>query len=247
MEQTKGIDIFELGKKEKVVRLLDPENAEKFSEFRLIKMNKKEAGECFDVSDNVRTGKRISLQKEESENKKYATVVAGFSVDDVVDMLVSVEKAEKERNIDLIEIAGEKEMDKKELLAAQKEYVAKWEIERTAEIKKEKEPDLRKRLVDLMIETEIVTAGNKAFFESALGCSCYFADKDERIFSPGPEDPRHISNLRDERIYSQLMAAYRDFSQVFSATPKEVRDATKVGSDFTIFGKSGKNTTGSHS
>jgi hypothetical protein len=242
MEETKGIDIFQLGKKEEIVKIIDPSGGEDYSFIRLVKMNKKDAGECFAVSRKVSESKKESLLQEESTNKVRAAFAANLQIPDVIEMLVAYEKSEMLMNIDLFSIAGEKDMSKEDLKVARDVKVKEWEIMRAKEMTSEKDEALREKLVQRLIDTEAMTAGNKAFIDAALGYTCYFADRDERMFSPDPTDQRHVSNLRDERIYGQISAAFHKFTQVYAATPASIREAAGRGSDFTMPTKQGKDT-----
>ena len=247
MEETKGIDIFQLGKKEEIVKIIDQSGGDDYSSIRLVKMNKKEAGECFAVSRKASDSKKESLLQEESTKKVRAAFAANLQISGVIEMLLAYEKSEMMANIDLLSIVGEKEMSAEALKTAQEEKVKEWETRRASEMTSEKEEALREKLVQRLIEIEATDAGNKAFVDAALGYTCYLTDKDERIFSPDPADQRHISNLRDERIASQLSTAFHHFTQVYTATPASIRAAAGRGSDFTIFTKSGKDATGSPS
>ncbi|MCX5642438.1 MAG: hypothetical protein NTY10_04320 [Candidatus Omnitrophica bacterium] len=247
MEETKGIDIFQLGKKEEIVKIIDPSGGEDYSLIRLVKMNKKEAGECFAISRNASESKKKHLLLEESTNKVRSAFAANLQTPDVIEMLVAYEKSEMLVNIDLLSIADEKDMSKEDLKVAQDVKVKEWEINRSKEMTSEKEEALREKLVQRLIDTEAIAAGNMAFVDAALGYTCYLSDKDERIFSSDPSDQRHVSNLRDERIYGQISAAFHKFTQVFAAALKDIRAAAGRGSDFTISTKSQKDATGSPS
>ena len=232
-EEKGGIDIFQLGKKEEVVKIIDPSGGDDYSSIRLVKMNKKEAGECFAVSRKASESKKEFLLQEESTNKVRSAFAANLQTSDVIEMLLTYEKSETMANIDLFSIVGEKDMSKEDLKVARDVKVKEWEIKRAKEMGSEKDEALREKLVQRLIDMEATAEGNKAFIDSALGYTCYLTDKDERIFSPDPADARHVSNLRDERIYGQLSAAFHHFTQVYAAAPKDVREVAGRGSDFT--------------
>lgn len=247
MAETKGIDIFQLGKREEIVKIIDPNGGDDYSSIRLVKMNKKEAGECFAISGKARENKKETLLQEESTKKVRSAFATNLQTPDVIEMLVAYEKSEMVANIDLLSIAGEKDMSEEDLKVAREVKVKEWEMKRAKEMGSEKEDVLRDRLVQRLINMEATAEGNKAFVDSALGYCCYLVDKDERIFSPDPSDQKHISNLRDERIYGQISAAFHHFAQVYTATPKDVRKEAGRGGDFFTPTRSEKDTTGSPS
>lgn len=244
--EERAIDITQLGKREKVVKIVDPQNPEIFSYVRLVKMTKYETEQCFKYSRQVYQKVKSDLIEQENTNHTFEKFVNTLSDEEVINILLTAEEAEYLANLDLVEIPDEitvvEELKEKglsgeeidnELNKLRQERVKEIIDKKREELKKQDIKELRQRVKDNLIEVQATQESNDAFIAMALSYMCYYKDKNERIFSVNPDDERFITKcLRDNTVYYQLVGAYKDFLQVLYAEPKDIRKQTQRGGNF---------------
>ena len=245
-ENKKVIDILELGKREKIITVFDPENPEMCSNIRLIRMNKSQAEKCFNFSRKTYQEAKEKLLAEETKTGLFASIVKQMNKETIIDTLVVTDQLSLEQNSDLIEIPDEKEIIKD----LQKEGKSDEEVDEVIEEKakaiitekinkkktklsKEPEESLLEKIKQQLMEMESNRTANEVFAERALCYMCYYEDKEKPIFSDDPNSELYITTaLRSAAIYQQLLAAYRDFLTTINMTPKEIRGQARRGGDF---------------
>jgi hypothetical protein len=241
------VDIRDLGKRETVVELFDPYAADekemKYTLMRLVKMSPGDSKQCFQASKEAYQKELQATQEDEKQNKTFETLVNSMSLDEVVNQLIAVRRVGIEASSDLIEIPDEEKLSEGELEAKRKEKIDEWEKQAREEIKAQPEAELRIKLKEIMMETPAIHAQNRAFAERALCYMCYYKDKDERVFSPNPDDDNYITKvIRDELIFAQLQAAYYEFTKTYRLSAKEIRKQAMRGGDFFTSIRSANNT-----
>ena len=248
MEENKKqvIDILELGKREKVVTLVDPDNADITSNIRLVRMNKSQAEKCFKASRKTYQETKDKLLEEETKTGLFSTLVKKMDKKTILEVLLTPDRISLEQNIDLVEIPDEKEVTKElkdkglsdEEIDEELDKIAQGRIEeklneKRAELEKETDEVLQTKIKDQLIEMETNRVANEKFTELALCYMCYYEDGKKLIFSDDPGNELYVTNiLRSTVVYYQLVAAYRDFLTTLNMTPKEIRGQAKRGGDF---------------
>jgi hypothetical protein len=242
----KKIDIFELGKREKIVVLTDPDNPEMCAEVRLVRMKKSEAEKAFSASRNAYNKAKEDLKKQEENTKLFTTLAEKFDRKTKIETILTPFRVELEQNIDLVEIvdekakiAGMKEAGKDEdeitveLEKEAQERIDEKVAEKRASYEKFDDEKLQSILVEQLINMEAQRVSNDTFIERALCYMTYYPEKDELVFSDDPKNERYVTNaLRSAVIYYQLVTAYRGFLVSLNMTPKQIREQTKRGGDF---------------
>jgi len=246
------VDIRDLGKREKEVKLFDPytldEEKRSYTIVRLVKMTPGESKLCFQASKETYQKELLATKEDEKQNHTFENMVKGMSKEDVVNQLVAMRRVSLEAASDLIEIPDEDSLTEEEIEGKREEKISQWEAEVRKDIESKPEDELKAQLQDILLETPAISAQNRTFAERALCYMCYEKDGDKRLFSSNPEDENYITRvIRDELIFAQLQAAYYDFTSTYRISAKEIRKHTMRGGDFFTSVRSASDTEKSRS
>jgi hypothetical protein len=247
MENGKNkVDILQLGKREMVVKIHDPEQPDNYSELRLVRMKKSDAEKAFLASRKAYQDAKTNLAEQEKNLGIFSSLAEKADKKTLIEIILQPFRFEQEQNIDLVEIQDEKATIDELKAAGKSDEEITEELEKQAQVKieekiakrreeYEKMPDaeLKKLVSEQLLELEAQGISNEIFTERALCYMCYQVGEDKQVFSDNPEDDRYITKaLRSTAIYHQIRAAYHDFLVSLNMTPKQIREQTKRGGDF---------------
>ena len=224
------INLFDLYKRETIVELKDEKNSVKI---KLVKMNPFESRKALDAFEEEAKLQKEETQKAEEKDHILLKSLENISKEQLIEAIVGIEEIDFKANIDLIPIPDEASLSKEGLEKKYSELVADWSKKRKEELGKDKIEALKEKQVDILISTMVRSnAYSTVFNDYCLTFMCRDPKNNERIFSFDKDAPNHISKIPDIRVRQQLIREMDSFRQVMRATPKEIRDATRPGSDF---------------
>lgn len=225
-----GIGLFDLYKREKIVELKDEKNSVKI---KLVKMNPFESRKALDAFEEE--VKKQLAEAKETEGKEHllAKSIENISKEQLIGAILGIEEIDFKGNVDLLPIPDEDSLSKEELEKNYAELVASWKKKRQEELKKEKIEALKEKQTDMLINTMARNnAYNTIFNDYCLTFMCRDPKTNEQIFSLDKNAPNNINKIPDIRVRIQLVKELDNFRQLMRATPKEIREITKLGSDF---------------
>lgn len=225
-----GIGLFDLYKREKIVELKDEKNSVKI---KLVKMNPFESRKALDAFEEE--VKKQLAEAKETEGKEHllAKSLENVSKEQLIGAILGIEEVDFKGSVDLLPIPDEDSLSKEELKKKYAELVATWKKKRQEELKKEKIEALKEKQTDMLINTMVRNnAYNTIFNDYCLTFMCRDPKTNEQIFSLDKNAPNNINKIPDIRVRIQLVKELDNFRQLMRATPKEIREVTKLGSDF---------------
>ena len=227
------INLFDLGKREKIVKLFDPNNPKDFCQIKLVKKNNADAEDCFNAYNKKYKSKKDEVLKEETEKQVYSkTYINPLSNEELIKYIVTYKLNELKPNIDLVALPNEAELSLEEKEKAYEKKLKEYEVKETEKISKLDIKELKKMALEIWLDVFAHVIAQDEFIAISLTYMCRDIKTGERTFSLDKNSPNHISRLNDSRVYWQLMAAYQDFAKVEKMTPKEIREMTRQGSNF---------------
>ncbi len=224
------IGLFDLYKREKIIELKDEKSSVKI---KLVKMNPFESRKALDAFDEEVKKQLVEAREVEGKEHLLAKSLESISKEQLIGAILGIEEVDFKGNVDLLPIPDEDSLSKEELEKKYTELVAEWKKKRQEELGKEKIEALKEKQTEILIGTMVRNnAYNTVFNDYCLTSMCRDPKSGERIFSLDENAPNNINKIPDIRVRIQLVKELDDFRQVMRATPKEIRDLTKPGSDF---------------
>ena len=231
-KESSAVDIFSLGKRFLEEKILDPYDPTVFSIIRFSRMTKPEYTICVEIAQKAYLATKKKILGDPAIVEDFDNLVAGMKKEDIIARLLNDKKAVMVANRDLIDISEEEGKSKEDADAERDIFIENKIADEKLLLEAKDEVTLRANMKEFFIEDAALTAKWNAFSEAGVGMTCYRADKEERIFSHDPESERHVSKLRDPKVYESIMTAYRKFMKIMNMSPEEIRENTSRGSDF---------------
>ena len=227
------ISLFDLGKKEKVIKVFDPNNVEDFCQIKLVKKNNNEAKICFDAYNGDYKKKKDEITKEEKEKQIYSkTYINPLSKEELIKYITTYLVGELKPNIDLVVLPNEEKLSSEDKEKAYKKKLIEYGNKEKEKLSKLDIQELKKQALKIWLDVFAQVSAQDEFVELSLTYMCRDIKTGKQIFSLNKNSPNCISMLNDTRIYWQLVAAYDEFAKVEKMTPKEIREMTGQGSNF---------------
>jgi len=224
------ISLFDLYKREKIVELKDEKSSVKI---KLVKMNPFESRKALDAFEEEVKKQLEEARETEGKEHLLAKSLENISNEQLIGAILGIEEVDFKGNLDLLPIPDEDSLSKEELKKKHAELVAEWRKKRQEELKGEKIEALKEKQIEMLINTMARNnAYNTVFNDYCLTFMCRDPKTNEQIFSFDKTAPNYINKIPDIRVRMQLVRELDNFRQLMRATPKEIREATKPGSDF---------------
>jgi hypothetical protein len=230
----KRVSIFDLYKKEKLVKIFDNEG--NFSEVLIKKLSQSEKSDAIIMYNRSLTEEKLRLEKDELTKSNIKTSLQMFNKEQLTQAIIDIEKSIRMAIIDLMPIEGEENLTAGEKKAKQDSEGVKWESLRKSELEVKNDEELINVLLELRISTMAAILANTNYDHMCISFMCVDPDSKQRIFN----DYKTVSNVLSKNIIEELLKNINELRII--ETDKETRKLAE-NEDFLSNGESVKSST----
>ena len=233
---SKKVSIYDLYKKEKIIKILD--NEENYTDILIRKLSQADREEAIGVFNKKLTEEKIKLEKDILATRNIKNSLEIFNKEQLIQGIIEIEKAARNAVADLLPLEDEENLSKENREKKQEEEFNKWHDLRKKELKKEDNKELIEQLAQLRMSSLSTISASVFYNYSCISSMCYEPQTKDKIF----KDYLDVGRVLDKKIIEQLIKEIDEFRLV--QTDKDIRNLAE-DSDFLSNGGSEKSSTGS--
>ena len=224
----KKVDIYSLYKKEKIISITDDEG--NYVEVLLVKMTQGQRLDVLTRYNDYIEEQRLKLQEREAKYKTLALAIERYSAEDLAKGIVAFESAQRNDVTDLYPMLDGKSDEEKAKIIA--EEIAKFKVTRQAELLKDDLEVLRKKFVDITVESQALLDSVRILNYSSLVYMCCDPETKQPLFNSITD----IEKITDRRVIDKLVEEMGLLRAL--ENPKEVRKIATSDNSFLATGES---------
>jgi hypothetical protein len=234
---SKKVSIYDLYKKEKVIKLED--NDGNYTDILIKKLSQNDREEAINVFNKKLIEERQKLEKDSLATENIKSSLEIFNKEQIIQGIIDIEKVARNQISDLLPLEDEENLNKEEREKKQEEEFNKWHDIRKKELEKETNKNLIEQLAQLRINSLSTISASILYNYSCISNMCYDPETKEKIF----KNYLDVGNVLDKNIIEKLIKEIDEFRVVQS--DKDIREVAE-DNDFLSNGESEKNSTDSH-
>lgn len=228
--EKKKVDVYSLYKKEKTIRVEDDEG--NYIDVLLVKMTQGERLSALNAYNEYLDERRLKLREREERLRSLSLAIERYAKDDLIIGLIAFESAQRSEIADLYPaLEGKSEEERAKIV---EDELEKFRAMRKEELQKDALESLRKRFVDMTIESQALLDSVRVLNYLSLVAMCFDAETKEKLFKSIDD----VEKICDRRVVDALieeMTAFRALEM-----PKETRKIASSDSNFLAPGESQK-------
>ncbi len=234
---SKKVSIYDLYKKEKLIKISDNEG--NYTDILIRKLSQTNREEAINIFNKRLTDEKLKLENDILATRNIKSSLEIFNKEQLIKGIIDIERTARDAVADLLPLEDEENLSKEDREKKQKEEFNKWHDLRIKELEKEDNKSLIEHLAQLRISSLATISASNFYNYACISFMCYDPEKKERIF----KDYLDVGKVLDKAIIEQLIKEIDDFRLI--QTDKDIRKLAE-DDDFLSNGESAKSSTDSH-
>jgi hypothetical protein len=205
MEEKKKVSIFSLYEREKKVSFTDKSG--NTVDVLFVKMTQGEITNSLEIYNKTLREQRKLIQDNNYEISDIKKMLEVLSDIEIASNVVEIESVYRKQYYDLYPVEDETEKTQEQKTKERDDIFAKWKNERLEELKKIPVEDLKKRLIDLQVESLASIRASIMLNNYCIASMAVDPETREKIFKSADE----VQLVKDKSIIEKCLEIVNDF------------------------------------